>query len=86
VSKQSRHQQQEESMQIQEQLNRLTGIVDALASSVVAHDDQIDKLIQLADKHNAAFEKHEKEMADIRRSHAETERLFQAYLKRLPPQ
>jgi len=29
-------------MQIEEQLQRLTGIVESLAASVVARDDQID--------------------------------------------
>lgn len=66
-------------MNAQEQLDRLTGIVEALAASVVAHDDQIGNLILIA-------EKHKDEMADLRRSMAETDRLFQAYLKRLPPQ
>ena len=66
-------------MSTQEQLDRLTGIVESLAASVVHHDDQIASLIKVA-------EKHQKEMADLRRSQAETERLWQAYLKRLPPQ
>jgi hypothetical protein len=30
---------------VEEQIERLTGIVGALANSVVAHDDQIGKLI-----------------------------------------
>ena len=66
-------------MSTQEQLDRLTAIVDSLASSVVHHDEQIGLLIQIS-------EKHKEEMAELRRSMAETERLFQAYLKRLPPQ
>jgi len=40
---------------VQLQLQRLTGIVDALASSVVAHDEQIGALIQLAEKHEKAL-------------------------------
>jgi hypothetical protein len=66
-------------MTTQEQLDRLTGIVDALASSVVHHDNQIENLINIA-------EKHESELAELRRLHAENERLWQAYLRRLPPQ
>jgi hypothetical protein len=66
-------------MDTQEQLDRLTGIVNTLASSVVAHDEQIGNLIKVA-------EKHQEQMAELRRESAETQRLFQAYLKRLPPQ
>lgn len=66
-------------MSTQEQLDRLTGIVESLAASVVHHDDQIGDLIRVA-------EKHQKEMEELRHSIAETERLWQAYLKRLPPQ
>jgi hypothetical protein len=33
----------------EEKLDRLTGIVDGLASSVVAHDNQIEALIRVAE-------------------------------------
>jgi peptidoglycan hydrolase CwlO-like protein len=66
-------------MTIDERLDRLTGIVESLAASVVSHDDQIESLFKVAEKHQA-------EMAELRRSIAETDRLWQAYLKRLPPQ
>jgi hypothetical protein len=32
-------------------MERLTGIVEALAASVVAHDNQIESLIAVAGKH-----------------------------------
>jgi hypothetical protein len=54
-------------------------VVESLAASVVEHDDQIENLIKVA-------EKHQEEMAELRRSQARTERLLEAYLKRLPPQ
>jgi hypothetical protein len=80
-------------MEIQEQLDRLTGIVSALASTVVAHDDQIEKLILKTASHDDRIEKliaiagkHAEDMAEIRRSQAESVRLFEAYLRRLPPQ
>jgi hypothetical protein len=57
-------------MTTEEKIERLTGIVGTLGSSVVAHDNQIDALIRVA-------EKHEKEMADLIRE-------WQAYLRRLP--
>jgi hypothetical protein len=66
-------------MTIDERLDRLTGIVESLAASVVEHDDQIESLIKVA-------EKHQEEIHELRRSMAETDRLWQAYLKRLPPQ
>jgi hypothetical protein len=44
-----------------ERLDRLTGVVESLAASVVAHDGQIENLIKVA-------EKHQEEMAELRRS------------------
>jgi hypothetical protein len=84
---------------IDERLDRLSGIVDSLAASVVHHDGQIEehseqigKLITIAQLHNDrlvklldASEKHKEEMAEIRRAQAKTEELWQAYLRRLPP-
>lgn len=66
-------------MTIEERLDRLTGIVESLAASVVEHDDQIGPLLKIS-------EKQQKEMEEFRRANAETQRLWQAYLKRLPPQ
>jgi hypothetical protein len=45
---------------IDERLDRLTGIVESLATSVVEHDRQIESLIKVA-------EKHAQEIADLRR-------------------
>lgn len=47
-------------MTIDERLDRLTGIVESLAVSVVEHDNQIEGLIRVA-------EKHAQEMADLKR-------------------
>lgn len=66
-------------MTIDERLDRLTGVVESLAASVVEHDDQIENLIKVA-------QKHQEEMAELRRAQARNERLLEAYLKRLPPQ
>ncbi len=38
-------------MTTDERLDRLTGIVEALAASVVAHDNQIEALLRAAEKH-----------------------------------
>ena len=73
-------------MDTQEQLDRLTGIVDALASSVVHHDNQIGDLIQVARKHQDEMAEINKKMLELREEHARTQRLLEAYLKRLPPQ
>jgi hypothetical protein len=43
-------------MTIDERLDRLTGIVETLAASVVSHDNQIDALIKVAEKHERAIE------------------------------
>jgi hypothetical protein len=56
----------------EEKIDRLTGIVESLAASVVAHDNQIEKLIEVA-------ERHERSMASL-------ERQWQAYINTLPRQ
>ena len=66
-------------MDIDERLDRLTGIVESLAATVVEHDDQIENLIKVA-------QEHQRELDKLQRSIAETGRLWEAYLKRLPPQ
>lgn len=73
-------------MSTQEQLDRLTNIVDSLASSVVAHDGQIDALLVIAEKQgqqiaalNAAIEKQGQQIADQARQ-------WQAYINTLPRQ
>lgn len=66
-------------MTIEQQLERLTGIVDSLAASVVAHDSQIEALIQVAEKHSA-------QIAADRERTAALERQWQAYVNTLPHQ
>ena len=57
---------------MEEKLERLVGVVESLAASVVAHDNQLEVLIQLAEKHDAAI--------------ANLERQWQAYINTLPRQ
>ncbi|HEY7388531.1 MAG TPA: hypothetical protein VH640_08480 [Bryobacteraceae bacterium] len=59
-------------MTVEEQLERLTGIVASLADTVVAHDNQLDILIKVAQKHAESI--------------ANLERQWQAYLRTLPRQ
>lgn len=66
-------------MTIDQRLDRLTGIVESWAASVVERDGAIESLVNES-------EDHRKEMAEFRRSHAEITRLLEAYLKRLPLQ
>ncbi len=66
-------------MTTEEKLDRLTGIVDSLASTVVAHDNQIEGLIRVAEKQGHEMEK-------LREAIAETERQWQAYINTLPRQ
>jgi hypothetical protein len=47
-------------MTIDERMERLTGIVESLAATVVAHDNQLEILI-------AAVEKHERAIEDMRK-------------------
>jgi hypothetical protein len=57
-------------MTIDERMDRLTGIVEALAASAVAHDNQLEILIAVAEKHERAIEDMSKQ--------------WQAYLNTLP--
>jgi ABC-type transporter Mla subunit MlaD len=57
-------------MSTEEQLQRMTNILDSLAGTVVAHDNQIEKLIEAAEKHQAQLVNLEKQ--------------WQAYINTLP--
>jgi hypothetical protein len=66
-------------MTIEERIERLTGIVESLAASVVAHDNQIEAhgrqiegLIKVAEQQSARFDA--------------IERQWQAYINTLPRQ
>ncbi len=59
-----------EGMTFEEKLDELRDIVRALASSEVAHDNQIEGLNKVAEKHSAQI--------------AATERQWQAYINTLP--
>jgi hypothetical protein len=59
-------------MTIEERMDRLTGIVEALAGTVVSHDNQIGALIDVAEKQAAQL--------------AALERQWQAYINTLPRQ
>ena len=66
-------------MTIEEQIARLTGIVESLAGTVVAHDNQIDGLIKVAEQQSA-------QIAQTERAIASLERQWQAYINTLPRQ
>jgi hypothetical protein len=59
-------------MTVEEKLERLTGIVDSLSGSVLAHDNQIEALIQIAEKHEKVWQG--------------LQRQWQAYIDTLPRQ
>ena len=79
-------------MTTDERIDRLTGIVESLAASVVAHDDsieahdrQIEGLITVGELHKSQLEgliksaeKHDEAIANL-------ERQWQAYLTRIAP-
>jgi len=56
----------------EEKIDRLTNIVDALASTVVAHDNQIESLIKVAEVQG-------RQISDLARQ-------WQAYINTLPRQ
>ena len=66
-------------MTVDERLERLTGIVESLAGSVVAHDNQIEGLITVAEEQKGRLDEVTKALASL-------ERQWQAYLNTLPRQ
>lgn len=66
-------------MTTEEKLDRLTTIVDSLASSVVHHDNQIEALILVVEKQSNQIDKTERAIASL-------ERQWQAYITTLPKQ
>jgi hypothetical protein len=64
-------------MTIDERVERLTGIVESLARTVVAHDNQIESLITVAEKQNQRLDKVSANLELL-------ERQWQAYLNTLP--
>ena len=78
---------------IEEQLERLTGIVGALAATTASHDDQIEDLITVDEKHSerigqllAVAEKHDEQMAKQSERIDKLVRDWQAYLTTIRPQ
>jgi hypothetical protein len=59
-------------MNTDERIERLTGIVETLAATVTAHDNQIEALINVAERHQREIEGMSKQ--------------WQAYLNTLPRQ
>ena len=64
-------------MTTEERFERLEGILDALASTVVAHDNQIEGLIKVAEKNSAL-------LAETREAMAILDKRWQAYINTLP--
>ena len=52
-------------------------IVDALAASVVAHDNQIEALIRVTERNSA-------DLAELRKAMADLDKRWQAYINTLP--
>ena len=66
-------------MTVDEKIERLTGIVESLAATVVAHDDQIEGLIKVAEQQSAQIAQQTARFDAI-------ERQWQAYINTLPRQ
>lgn len=64
-------------MTIEEQIARLTGIVESLASPAVAHDNQIEGLVKVAEQQSAQIAQQSAQIASL-------ERQWQAYVNTLP--
>lgn len=71
-------------MTTQEQLDRLTQIVGALAGSVVAHDNQIEALLKIAEQHSSAQATDRERVRELVQAIANLERQWQAYINTLP--
>jgi hypothetical protein len=73
-------------MSTDERLERLTNIVDSPASSVVAHDSQIDAMIQVGERHQAQLARLTTEVTRVAGEIANLTHQWQACLNRLPSQ
>jgi hypothetical protein len=73
-------------MTIDERMDRLTGIVEALANTVVSHDDQIEELIKVGESQQQKLDDLRMRVEDLTKSVATTERQWQAYINTLPRQ
>ena len=71
-------------MTTEEKLDRLTNIVEALASSVVAHDNQIGALITVVDRNSDQISRQEKQIEKQGQQIESLGRQLQAYLTLLP--
>jgi len=67
-----------------ERIDRLTGIVESLAASVVAHDNQIEAHTNQIGAMIDLAARQQKQIADLKESTANLERQWQAYIKTLP--
>lgn len=70
----------------EEKLDRLVGIVDSLAASMVHHDDQIEAHDRQIEALIRVAEKHDAQIAALATQIANTERQWQAYINTLPRQ
>jgi hypothetical protein len=73
-------------MTTEEKLDRLTTIVESLASNVVAHDNQIEALIAVAEKNSAQIAATAAQVQETSKAVANVERQWQAYINTLPRQ
>jgi len=71
-------------MSLDERLERLTGIVESLAASVVARDDQIDAHTRQIGALIEVAARHQKQIDALVESTANLEKQWQAYIRRLP--
>lgn len=65
-------------MTTDERIDRLIGVVESLAATVVAHDNQIEGLIKVAEKHDEHIAKQGERIDQLVRE-------WQAYLTRVAP-
>ena len=66
-------------MTTEEKLDRLTGVVETLTESIVSHDDQIEALIKVGERHEAKIQGLHDEIQTLVRQ-------WQAYINTLRPQ
>ena len=71
-------------MTFEEKLDRLAELLNTLAGSVVAHDEQIEQLIKVAEKHDAQIAAQGEQIAAQGQQIAALERQWQAYINTLP--
>ncbi len=69
-----------------QRLDRIEAALETLAATAIKHDDQIEGLLQVAEKQQAQIGNIQNTLDRMAEEIINTQREWQAYLRRIPPQ